>query len=440
MQTPNYGTEQFIDAASLNTAGATTTNNLTILGTTMFREGLVHPEVATIAFAGLVATVTLPPPFSVIFSGPAGGIYGGVLAQAHGTTTNVDTQTYTVSFSGLVPASGTIQAFCLASYVSIQQDPIQIIGPPPGHPDYDPAFVPYVSYLAQVDSLALTASTTPPDAMTTFEVFSCTLTAGASGVTNITTAFQERSSSRCVYYTNVGLNGVQSIPELSVENDYFVQSTASSIYTLLQSKRYAQCVVGISSATSGTTSILTTAPDLMYGIIGTSGVASFSLVNGDSIFFLANPNGGWTAIGLSPSLATRLVNGGASSSISATTGWQKIPDPTTPTGFMIKQWGPYSTSGSGPDTIELPIAFPNVILTGLTVLTNTHAGGGATAPQAPALQTDMVTLSQIAVNSAPGAALTGTYTVYGYRTLAVPSESFPHVQCGYIFSCGGFDE
>ncbi len=45
-------------------------------------------------------------------------------------------------------------------------------------------------------------------------------------------------------------------------------------------------------------------------------------------------------------------------------GWKKIPDPNSPSGYFILQWGNAISVGSGTrtQTITLPIAFPNVCL------------------------------------------------------------------------------
>lgn len=134
--------------------------------------GLSRPDVIGFSVGGLILTSTLSSPFGVLFS-------AGTFAQAHGTNSNADTQVYTTDFSGLVPGSGSVTAYLNASLVTIQQDPVQIIGPPLGHPDYDPSFVPFTAYQNNVASLALTATTTPPDNATSFELCRFTLTAGA---------------------------------------------------------------------------------------------------------------------------------------------------------------------------------------------------------------------------------------------------------------------
>lgn len=44
-----------------------------------------------------------------------------------------------------------------------------------------------------------------------------------------------------------------------------------------------------------------------------------------------------------------------------TNGWKKYPDPNSPTGYFIEQWGEVSTANPGTPTVNFPIAFPNVV-------------------------------------------------------------------------------
>ena len=48
----------------------------------------------------------------------------------------------------------------------------------------------------------------------------------------------------------------------------------------------------------------------------------------------------------------------------AVNGWKKIPDPNSPSGYFILQWGTAISVGAGTrtQTITMPIAFPNVCL------------------------------------------------------------------------------
>lgn len=188
MKSPIYAVEEFLSSAALNAAAAVASGSVNLAMQTAFPyAGLFYPENITLTPAGFVVSSTLPAPFGVEFG-------SGIFAQAHGIQTNQDTQSYSTDFTSLVPGSGSVTAYLLTSYMAIQQGPYQVIGPQPGHPDYDPTFVPYTAYAQQVDSLSLSASLTAPDNATTFELARGTLTAGATGITNFTIGNQLRAS------------------------------------------------------------------------------------------------------------------------------------------------------------------------------------------------------------------------------------------------------
>ena len=182
---------QFVDAngvGGLNAAFGAVSGSIALLAAAGFvKPGLYQPELMTVAFSGLTATVGLPAPFAVINA-------SGVVAQAHGTATGSDTQSYAVSFSGLVPGSGSIVAYCVAQAAMVQQNPVPIPGPPPGHPSYNPNYQPTIGYAQAVDTLALSTTTTPPDGMSAFELFRTTLTAGEGSITSWSTEYQQRTT------------------------------------------------------------------------------------------------------------------------------------------------------------------------------------------------------------------------------------------------------
>lgn len=57
---------------------------------------------------------------------------------------------------------------------------------------------------------------------------------------------------------------------------------------------------------------------------------------------------------------TQAVNQGQFASQLTTSGYKKIPDPNSPTGYYIEQWGTISSSNGTP--VIFPIAFPNACL------------------------------------------------------------------------------
>lgn len=171
MRNSVFYADQYVSSALVNTFSTNITTDFALAGSSDMVPGLIKPAVTTITAAGLVATLLLPAPFAVLFG-------SGVYAQAHGLTTGTDSSTYVVDLTSSLPVSGSALVFVLAQQASVSEDPQQIVGPPPGHPDYDPNFVPFTGYLTSLDTLSIAPSLTPADNVTTFELFRTTLTAG----------------------------------------------------------------------------------------------------------------------------------------------------------------------------------------------------------------------------------------------------------------------
>lgn len=49
-------------------------------------------------------------------------------------------------------------------------------------------------------------------------------------------------------------------------------------------------------------------------------------------------------------------------SLLSSNGYKKIPDPTSPTGYVIEQWGSTTVTGGVAATVGFPVAFPNGVL------------------------------------------------------------------------------
>jgi hypothetical protein len=185
---PNFSKNQFLRAADFNTAALVTLSDSHDTNAQFHLPGLINPALATYTFTGMTVTAVLPAPFCIEFG-------SGALVFAHGTATNSDTQTYGTSFTSLVPVTTPIVAYLLASVVTIQQNPITIVGPPQGHPSFNPNFVQYTAYTSNVESLVLTASTTPANNVTTFEMGRTTLLAGQTAITTFDVSHVVRASS-----------------------------------------------------------------------------------------------------------------------------------------------------------------------------------------------------------------------------------------------------
>lgn len=142
--------------------------------------GLVHPEAISWSTSGFFVTGVFSSPFACQFASGSGT--SGVVAGAHGTTNGVDTQTYSVNLSGLVPGAGSQLVYITASYAQVQQTPTSIVGPPAGNPAFNPNFIAFNAYTEMVDSLSVQAQTGVPNGLTTLELARTTLSAGQTGI------------------------------------------------------------------------------------------------------------------------------------------------------------------------------------------------------------------------------------------------------------------
>lgn len=238
--------QQFVDAGSLTSLATNVSSAITSLTSGIYQGGLVSPTSIGFSSSGLIATITLPPPFQIIFG-------NGVSSFAHGTINGQDTQSYSINFTSFVPASGTITAYVLASYIQILQNQSAIVGPPPGHPDFNPNFQAYLAYSAGVDSISLAASSGVADNLTTFEIARISLTSTSTGIAQFITAYQERAAEK-YHLPNIPLvgfnitnaaagklltlptSGLYTLPTLSSASTqtYFFTTQATSGLTLIQ--------------------------------------------------------------------------------------------------------------------------------------------------------------------------------------------------------------
>jgi len=112
----------------------------------------------------------------------------------------------------------------------------------------------------------------------------------------------------------------------------------------------------------------------------------------------------WNTISASPSFYVSLQ---FPSSLS-TNGYKKIPDPNSPSGYFIEQWGQVSLGAGAPYYVTLPITFPNACLAAMASFGDYPPPGGS-AGVSPYTQ------SQVAIgNSSNSPPNTINYWVKGY--------------------------
>lgn len=291
MKYPSFVSNEFIDQNALNNAFGTVSGAVAGLGAVTLSPGLYRPDAIVFSSAGLTLTSVLNLPFAVVFG-------TGDYVNAHGIVTNADTQTYSTSFSGVVPGSGSVIAYLLASNSSIQQGSYQVVGPPPGHPDYNPAFAPFTAYAQNVETLLLQASTTPPDNLTTFELCRFTLATGASGLATPNTAFQNRAGASTTYQ-GVICNANTSVPTSGAGQVY--NAVSGLTFSLPAASGANENWYGFLSSTSGAVNVQVVGTDSIFGTVGnpTSGITIMALPQGSytALAAVATPTGtNWNVV------------------------------------------------------------------------------------------------------------------------------------------------
>ena len=284
MKIPLFSQNEYVDQNVLNAAFAVVSGAFANNAQITLSPGLYRPDAIAFTTSGLTLNSTLNTPFAVVFG-------SGDFVHPHGTVTNADTQSYSTSFSGVVPGSGSVTAYLLASQSTIQQSAYQIVGPPPGHPDYNPTFVPITAYAQTVETLVLQASTTAADNQTTFELCRFTLAAGATGLATPNTTFQNRCSAITTYQTFL-VSGNLNVPVSGTGQVYLAASGAT--ITLPSVAAATENWYGFGNSVSGTVNVQVQGSDLIYGTVGnpTSGITIMPVPQGAYVA-LAALNGNW---------------------------------------------------------------------------------------------------------------------------------------------------
>lgn len=269
MKTPVYTRYEYVDATAFSLAASQLVGNVGLLGDAAVIGGLFNNDSMTTSSSGLVLTVNLPAPFGIINN-------AGAVAQAHGTVTNQDTSTYTVNFASFVPGTGSQTVYLIATLGTINQDPYQVVGPPNGHPSYVANFVPFTAYATTVDTLTVSATLTPPNNTTNFELGRFTLATGAVSLPTLNTTFQilaaplpimnivSVTSNTALTVANAGVgqradvaNLTFTLPDAGVANAYEFTIIARAGPTTLQRSTSGNLIYGVGNDPSaGATSVV----------------------------------------------------------------------------------------------------------------------------------------------------------------------------------------
>ena len=184
MQTPQYTDYQFVSAPLLTGAETQTAFSIEDITNTLFTTGLVNASALTFTESGLNVTATFGATVRVVFG-------GGAMAGGYGTVPGATSNVYTVNLASFVPGGGSTTVYIIATALQIGQQSVTITGPTPGHPDFDPSFIPYTFYTEQQDTVLVSAATSVPDNVTYIELCRVVLTAGEITIPSVDTSHQQ---------------------------------------------------------------------------------------------------------------------------------------------------------------------------------------------------------------------------------------------------------
>jgi len=302
MNTPNFTDPQFIDAngvGGLNAAFANVTNAIADLSVASFGPGVLNTSAVGMTVSGNSMVLTFGASWGVVTS-------GGIIARAHGTLTNQDTQTYTVSFTSLIPATGSVTAYAVVSPTTIFQSPVSLPGPPQGHPSYNPNYVPTIGYTQLVYSVTAAATLSPPDNVNTFEVFRTTLTAGQSSISNSSTFYRYFAPPTNQMPIALATGGVLSV---AMTQNMVVPSSSGLTSTLSPSFYRGGQFYNTYNANSGAVwTIATESGDQLSGLYG-SGLASSQIIppRGFASWWANAASGVWECVAVNPTMLTSMT-------------------------------------------------------------------------------------------------------------------------------------
>jgi hypothetical protein len=258
MFSPYYNPYEYLNGSSLNNGFVAVSGTVTqIMQSVGIYDGFVRADVLTFSSSGLNLTVSMPAPFLAVL--------GGVPVAANGTTNGVTNNSTTVSFSGVVPASGSQPIYLVATSGTVQNSSIAIPGPPPGHPDYNPNYQPTFGYVQQNTTIILAASaSSPPSGY--LQLATSTLAAGATGLGSFSTEFAQPFALRTVRAPNAGLLSSATGIFASAGVGY-VFNTSGNTFTLPSAllPGGGHFFPTLNSPTVGTMTVNTNGTDLIYG-------------------------------------------------------------------------------------------------------------------------------------------------------------------------------
>jgi hypothetical protein len=338
MFTPTFSNNQFVDSTLLNTAFGSMASGIAADNDAMYAQGgLMYPESMTVAVSGMTLTLGLVPPFALMTG-------SGAIIYPIGVTPGLSSTSYAMNLTPLVPPSGSQTVYLLAVASGVLQNPGSIPGPPPGHPSYNPNFQPTIGYQTLSDTLAVSASTTPANNTSTFELARTLLSVGqvSLALSGISFIGQQRATPYDAR-ARIAVTGSYMLPMFNAATMLSVTGGGPFTSTLPPASNALGAFLSLLNETSTNWTIVTSGSDLLYGVNVTapnpgvaSGISTFTIPPYGMLRMWAEYNAnvtGWFAVAGSPSIsmgrirATGTVNLYVASGGSDATGNGSISSP-----------------------------------------------------------------------------------------------------------------
>lgn len=190
MQIQAYQKYQYMNDSILNAGQSLMYNNFLRNNQYFHTPGVANADSLAFGTSALTVTISATAPFGVQFE-------SGVFTEGNGTTNGASSSIYSLDLTSNVPGSGTVSVYIVAQAAQVSEVQQLIVGPPPGHPDYDPSFSPTTAYLQTWDTFSVSATTDVPNNTSIIELARLPLSSGQSSipVSSISTTSQVSAAS-----------------------------------------------------------------------------------------------------------------------------------------------------------------------------------------------------------------------------------------------------
>lgn len=265
----------------------------------------------TLSFSGMVGTVGLAAPWGVVSA-------SGVIIRAHGNLTGQETTTYSVDFTSLVPSTGSALVYLIATLMQIQQNPFPLTGPPPGHPSFNPNFVPVTAYATNAYTVALNAVSGGIDNISTFELARTTLVPGQVAISSFSVQGWQRAAPRTpLPATLIASGGALSLIAAASQ---LMPTTAGLTSTLPIAASGGGLVYSLVNPGTGAWSVVAAGGNTLTGVTAAPSTSMAVPPYGAAAFWGNAASGAWELVTANPLMIASLANTFTASQTIATNG------------------------------------------------------------------------------------------------------------------------